>query len=179
EGDTVYGRPRPWGRRRAERLPAPIFTATTKAEAGHDEPLTGAAAADLVGGELFERIRDVTLQVYDFGAALAESRGLILADTKLEFGIVDRQLLVIDEMLTPDSSRYWPADEYHVGSSPPSFDKQYVRDYYLGIDWDHTAPAPRLPSDVILGTRSRYIEAYELLTGESFDEWHRPEEPRA
>jgi len=179
ERGTVYGRSMPSGLRQAERLPAPIFTATTKAEAGHDEPLTEAAAADVVGGELFEQIRDVTLEVYGFGAALAESRGLILADTKLEFGIVDRELLVIDEMLTPDSSRYWPADEYRVGSSPPSFDKQYVRDYYLGTDWDHTAPAPRLPSNVITGTRSRYIEAYELLTGESFDEWHRPEEPRA
>ena len=115
--------------------------------------------------------------MYGFGAALAESRGLILADTKLEFGTIDGELLVIDEMLTPDSSRYWPADEYRTGVSPPSFDKQYVRDYYLGTDWDHTPPAPRLPSDVISGTRSRYIEAYELLTGRSFDEWHQPEGP--
>src|SRR5262249_61358843 len=105
-------------------LPAALHAPQPRPGPGQGGPLTGAAAADLVGGELFERIRDVTLQVYDFGAALAESRGLILADTKLEFGIVDRQLLVIDEMLTPDSSRYWPADEYHVGTSPPSFDKQ-------------------------------------------------------
>jgi phosphoribosylaminoimidazole-succinocarboxamide synthase len=155
-----------------------MFTATTKAESGHDEPLTDAAAAELVGGELLGQIRDITLRVYGVGAALAESRGLILADTKLEFGTVGGELLVIDEMLTPDSSRYWPADEYRTGVSPPSFDKQYVRDYYLGTDWDHTPPAPHLPSDVISGTRSRYIEAYELLTGRSFDEWHRPEEPR-
>lgn len=176
---TVYGRAMPPGLRQAERLPAPIFTATTKSETGHDQPLTDAAAADLVGDELFEQVRDITMRVYDFGAALARSRGLILADTKLEFGTIDREPVVIDEMLTSDSSRYWPADEYHVGTSPPSFDKQYARDYYLGTDWDRTAPAPPLPSDVIDGTRSRYVEAYELLTGSSFDEWHRPEEPRA
>ena len=179
ERGTVYGHSMPSGLRQAERLPAPIFTATTKAETGHDEPLTDSAAAELVGDELFERIRDVTMRVYDFAAALAESRGLILADTKLEFGTADRELMVIDEMLTSDSSRYWPADDYRVGTSPPSFDKQYARDYYLGTDWDRTPPAPRLPSDVVVGTRSRYIEAYELLTGKSFDEWHRPEEPRA
>jgi phosphoribosylaminoimidazole-succinocarboxamide synthase len=153
ERGTVYGRAMPSGLRQAERLPEPIFTATTKAEAGHDEPLTDADAAELVGGELFEQIRDVTLRVYEFGAARAE------------------------EMLTPDSSRYWPAEDYSIGTSPPSFDKQYVRDHYLGTDWDHTPPAPRLPPDVIAGTRSRYIEAYELLTGCSFDEWHEPEGP--
>jgi phosphoribosylaminoimidazole-succinocarboxamide synthase len=178
ERGTVYGRSMPSGLRQAERLPAPIFTATTKADSGHDEPLTAAAAARLVGDDLFDQVRDATMRVYEFAAALAESRGLILADTKLEFGTIDQELLVIDEMLTSDSSRYWPADGYRVGTSPPSFDKQYARDYYLGTDWDRTAPAPPLPSDVIAGTRSRYIEAYELLTGASFDEWHRPEEPR-
>jgi phosphoribosylaminoimidazole-succinocarboxamide synthase len=176
ERGTVYGRQMPAGLHQAERLPEPIFTATTKAEAGHDEPLTDAQSADLVGDELLEQIRDVTLRVYRFGAARAEERGIILADTKLEFGtLLDGRLLVIDELLTPDSSRYWPAEEYRVGSSPPSFDKQYVRDYYLGTDWDQTPPAPRLPNDVIDGTRARYIEAYELLTGRSFDEWHQPE----
>jgi phosphoribosylaminoimidazole-succinocarboxamide synthase len=176
ERGTVYGRQMMAGLRQAERLPEPIFTATTKAEAGHDQPLTDAQSAELVGGELLEQIRDVTLRVYRFGAARAEERGIILADTKLEFGtLLDGRLLVIDELLTPDSSRYWPADEYRVGSSPPSFDKQYVRDYYLGTDWDQTPPAPRLPNDVIDGTRARYIEAYELLTGRSFDEWHQPE----
>ena len=174
---TVCGRAMPSGLRQAERLPEPIFTATTKAESGHDEPLTDSAAAELVGGELFGLIREITLRVYRFGAGLAEQRGLILADTKLEFGTIDGELLVIDEMLTPDSSRYWPADEYGIGTSPPSFDKQYVRDYYLGTDWDHTPPAPRLPGAVIDGTRSRYVEAYELLTGRSFDEWHQPEGP--
>ena len=177
ERGTVYGCAMPSSLRQAERLPEPIFTATTKAESGHDEPLTDADAAELVGVELFEQIRDVTLRVYDFGAARAEERGLILADTKLEFGTLDGDLLVIDEMLTPDSSRYWSAEEYRIGTSPPSFDKQYVRDHYLRTDWDHTPPAPRLPPEVIAGTRSRYIEAYELLTGRSFDEWHEPEGP--
>ncbi len=176
ERGTVYGRQMPVGLHQAERLPDPIFTATTKAEAGHDEPLTDAQAAELVGGELLEQIRDVTLRVYEFGAARAEEGGIILADTKLEFGtLLDGRLLVIDELLTPDSSRYWPAEQYRVGASPPSFDKQYVRDYYLGTDWDHTPPAPRLPAEVVDGTRARYVEAYELLTGRSFDEWHQPE----
>jgi phosphoribosylaminoimidazole-succinocarboxamide synthase len=178
ERGTVYGRQMPGGLRQAERLPNPIFTATTKADAGHDEPLTDAEAAALVGDELLEQIRDVTLRLYRFGAELAEARGILLADTKLEFGLRDGQLLVIDELLTPDSSRYWPIEDYRVGESPPSFDKQYVRDYYLGTAWDHTPPAPRLPANVIEGTRARYVEAYELLTGRSFDEWHQPEAPR-
>jgi phosphoribosylaminoimidazole-succinocarboxamide synthase len=178
ERGTVYGGPMPAGLRQAERLPEPIFTATTKAVAGHDQPLTDAEAAALVGEELLEQIRDITLRLYRFGAERAEARGIILADTKLEFGLRDGQLLVIDELLTPDSSRYWPTEEYRVGESPPSFDKQYVRDYYLRTSWDHTPPAPRLPAGVIDGTRARYVEAYELLTGRSFDEWHQPEAPR-
>src|SRR5262249_30232694 len=138
-----------------------------------------AEAAELVGGELLERIRDITLRVYKFGAARAEGRGIILADTKLEFGtLLDGQLLVIDELLTPDSSRSWSAEDYGDGTSPPSFDKQYVRDHYLATDWDRTPPAPRLPQQVIDGTRARYVEAYELLTGRNFGEWHQPEAPR-
>jgi phosphoribosylaminoimidazole-succinocarboxamide synthase len=180
ERGTVYGRPMPAGLHQAERLPDPIFTATTKAEVGHDEPLTDAQAADLVGGNLLDQIRDITLRVYAFGAARSEERGIILADTKLEFGtLLDGQLLVIDELLTPDSSRYWPAEEYRVGTSPPSFDKQYVRDHYHGTNWDRTPPAPQLPAEVIEGTRARYVEAYELLTGRNFDEWYEPESPRA
>jgi phosphoribosylaminoimidazole-succinocarboxamide synthase len=176
ERGTVYGRPMPGGLRQAERLPEPIFTATTKAEAGHDLPLTDAEAADLVGADLLDRIREATLRVYELGAAHAETCGIILADTKLEFGVIDDELLVIDEMLTPDSSRYWPVEDYRVGTSPPSFDKQYVRDHYLKTGWDQTPPAPRLPHAVVEGTRARYVEAYELLAGESFDEWHRPDE---
>ncbi|MEX1008571.1 MAG: phosphoribosylaminoimidazolesuccinocarboxamide synthase [Acidimicrobiia bacterium] len=173
---SVQGRAIPAGLARAERLPTPIFTPTTKAEEGHDLPLSDADAAALVGDERFEQLRDLTLRVYEFGAELAASRGLILADTKLEFGTIDDQLLVIDEMLTPDSSRYWPADEYTVGGSPPSFDKQYVRDYYLSIGWKREPPAPPLPAAVIEATRSKYVEAYELVTGVSFDEWHGAEQ---
>jgi phosphoribosylaminoimidazole-succinocarboxamide synthase len=173
---SVQGRAIPAGLAQAERLPSPIFTPTTKAEEGHDLPLSDAEAAALVGDERFEQVRDLTLRVYEFGAELAASRGLILADTKLEFGTIDDQLLVIDEMLTPDSSRYWPADEYTVGGSPPSFDKQYVRDHYLSIGWNREPPAPPLPGPVIEATRSKYVEAYELVTGASFDEWHGTEE---
>jgi phosphoribosylaminoimidazole-succinocarboxamide synthase len=171
ERGTVQGRRMPHGMREAEPLPEPLFTPTTKAEAGHDLPLDDADAVGLVGADVFDQIRDLTLRVYRFGAAHAASRGVILADTKLEFGVRDGELLVIDELLTPDSSRYWPADEYRVGGSPPSFDKQFVRDYYISIGWDRTPPAPRLPAAVVEGSRARYIEAYELLTGASFDEW--------
>lgn len=176
ERGTVQGRAMPAGMRQAERLPEPLFTPTTKAEAGHDEPLGDAEAADLVGADRFEQLRDLTLALYRFGAEAAAAHGVILADTKVEFGELDDGLVLIDEMLTPDSSRYWPADEYRVGTSPPSFDKQYVRDYYLRTGWDRrTPPAPRLPDDVIDGTRARYVEAYELLTERSFDEWFAPE----
>jgi phosphoribosylaminoimidazole-succinocarboxamide synthase len=171
ERGTVGGERLPTGLREAERLPQPIFTSTTKAETGHDLPLTDREAAELVGADRLDQIRAATLDVYRFGAAAAHARGVILADTKLEFGTVDGRLLVIDEMLTPDSSRYWPAAEHRVGESPPSFDKQFVRDHYLATGWDQRPPAPRLPASVIDGTRARYVEAYELLTGESFDEW--------
>jgi phosphoribosylaminoimidazole-succinocarboxamide synthase len=158
--------------RQAERLDAPIFTATTKAEAGHDEALTDAHAAELVGDDVFQQVRETTLAIYGFGTEHAADQGLILADTKLELGTVDGELLVIDEMMTSDSSRYWSAEDYAVGTSPPSFDKQYVRDHYLEIGWDKHAPAPALPAAVIEGTRARYVEAYEMLTGKSFTEWH-------
>lgn len=175
EQGTVCGRVLPVGLRQAEELPEPIFTSTTKAESGHDEAVTDAEAAALVGDEVFEQVREATLAVYRFAREHAAAQGVLLADTKLEFGTVDGELLVIDEMLTPDSSRYWPADQYAVGTSPPSFDKQFVRDHYLALGWDQTPPAPPLPQSVIDGTRARYVEAYELLTGESFDEWFGPE----
>jgi phosphoribosylaminoimidazole-succinocarboxamide synthase len=173
---AVHGHTLPAGLRVAERLPQPIFTPTTKAESGHDLPLTAAEAAELVGSDRYEQLRTLTLQVYDVGAEHAASRGLVLADTKLEFGEVEDELIVIDELMTPDSSRYWSAEEYRVGTSPPSFDKQYVRDYYRSLGWNLEPPIPRLPADVVAGTRARYIEAYEQLTGLSFDSWHGEEE---
>jgi phosphoribosylaminoimidazole-succinocarboxamide synthase len=173
---SVQGHALPPGLRQAEQLPEPLFTPTTKAEAGHDLPLTPLEAAGLVGGERYEMLRELTLQVYAFGAAHASERGLVLADTKLEFGEVDGQVVVIDEMLTPDSSRYWSAEDYRVGTSPPSFDKQYVRDYYRSIGWDLEPPIPRLPAEVVQGTRARYVEAYEQITGRSFDSWYGGDE---
>jgi phosphoribosylaminoimidazole-succinocarboxamide synthase len=173
EHGTVQGRLLPTGMQEAEALPEPRFTTTTKAEAGHDLPMSDAEAIAAVGEDMFRRLQDVALAIYARGAAHAKARGIILADTKFEFGLApDGELLLIDEVLTPDSSRYWPADEYVVGGSPPSFDKQYVRDYYLTLDWDRTPPAPPLPAAVIDGTRARYVEAYERITGESFAAWY-------
>ena len=170
---TVQGQAMPAGMREAEVLPVPMFTPTTKAESGHDLPMTNAVAVALVGNEVFARLRDATLAIYSRGAAYARELGIILADTKLEFGISPAgELLLIDEALTPDSSRYWPADEYAPGGSPLSFDKQYVRDYYLTVDWDQTPPAPPLPADVVAGTRARYVEAYERLSGLDFADWY-------
>ena len=170
---TVQGRPMPAGMREAEALPEPLFTPTSKPEVGHDLPITDAEAIDLVGAERFEEIRAVTLAVYERGARMAAERGIILADTKLEFGLRDDgTLILIDEVLTPDSSRYWPAESFAPGGSPPSFDKQFVRDHYLAIGWDQTPPAPPVPPDVIAGTRDRYVEAYERLTGLPFTDWY-------
>ena len=154
-------------------MPEPLFTPTTKADEGHDLPISDAEARALVGESTFEAVKAGTLALYEFGARYAAERGVILADTKLEWGHAGGELLVIDEMLTPDSSRYWPSEGYRPGSSPPSFDKQFVRDHYLEIGWDRTPPAPHLPTEVIAGTRSRYIEAYERLTGRSLADWYR------
>ncbi len=173
---TVQGRPMPTGMQEAAPLPEPLFTPTTKADEGHDLPMTDAEAIDLVGQATFDRLRDAALAIYERGAAHAGSRGIILSDTKFEFGTTaDGELLLIDEVLTPDSSRYWPADTYAPGGSPASFDKQYVRDHYLAIGWDQTPPAPHLPAEVITGTRQRYVEAYERITGRNFADWYGPE----
>lgn len=169
---SVQGHALPAGLRRAERLPAPLFTPTTKAEGSHDLPLTDAEAAALIGDDRFEEVRDLTLMIYAFGAEHALRNGIILADTKVEFGILDGNVVLIDEVLTPDSSRYWPADEYRVGTSPPSFDKQFVRDHYQSIGWDKEPPVPEVPADVIAGTRARYVEAYERITGLDFATWY-------
>ncbi len=176
DSGTVGGFAAPAGLRQADRLPTPLFTPTTKAESGHDMPLTADEAKDLVGRDVYEQVRDVSLQIYDLGARHAESRGVILADTKFEFAELDGRIIVIDEMMTPDSSRYWPKEAYKPGTSPPSFDKQYVRDYMDGTGWNHEPPAPRMPAEVIANTRAKYVEAYELLSNESFDDWYSPED---
>ena len=161
----VCGISLPAGLRESERLPEPIFTPSTKAIAGHDENISFDEAASTIGGELAERVRAVSLEIYRRAVAFAEPRGIILADTKFEFGLVGDQLIWIDEALTPDSSRFWPADGYQPGRSQPSFDKQYVRDYLERIGWNKQPPGPDLPPDVVEATRARYREAYRQLTG--------------
>jgi phosphoribosylaminoimidazole-succinocarboxamide synthase len=158
----------PAGLKQGEKLAEPIFTPATKAAEGHDENLTEAGARELVGPELYERLRAASIDIYQRAAEAAAANGVLLADTKFEFGWSEGELLLIDEVLTPDSSRYWPADEYEPGRVMPSFDKQYVRDWLDSTGWDHTPPAPPMPDDVKAGTRARYVEAYELITGRSF-----------
>jgi phosphoribosylaminoimidazole-succinocarboxamide synthase len=170
---SVSGIELPPGLRESERLPTPIFTPSTKAEEGHDEAIDFDTAADAVGDrELMGRLRDASIALYEFAAAHARERGVILADTKFEFGLDDAGGLVVgDEVLTPDSSRYWPADGYEPGRPQPSFDKQYVRDWASASGWDKAPPAPEIPADVVEGTKRRYEEAYERITGEPFGEW--------
>jgi phosphoribosylaminoimidazole-succinocarboxamide synthase len=166
----VTGHRLPTGLREADRLPEPIFTPSTKAEVGHDENITRAQLADMVGADLTRRLEALSLSAYVAGAKRAEDVGLILADTKFEFGWIDGELALIDEVLTPDSSRFWDAAHYAPGSSPPSFDKQYVRDFVSASGWNKEPPAPTLPEDVIAGTRLRYVTAFERLTGRSWAE---------
>jgi len=168
EEGAVCGVPLPSGLVESDRLPEPIFTPTTKATEGHDLPLTPEEAADLVGKGLAERLKELTLTIYEHAAALALGRGIILADTKFEFGFCEGELIIVDEALTPDSSRFWPADRYEPGGPQPSFDKQYVRDWLDECGWDHEPPPPELPADVVQQTAARYREAYERLTGEPF-----------
>ena len=153
----------------ADKLPEPIFTPATKATSGHDENITEQQTRNLLGNDLYERLRTLSIDIYQQASEYAASRGVILADTKFEFGFSGDELLLIDEVLTPDSSRYWPADEYTPGETVPSFDKQYMRDWLDETGWDHSPPAPALPSEVIAGTRARYAEAYEKITGQEFD----------
>jgi phosphoribosylaminoimidazole-succinocarboxamide synthase len=175
QNGTIGGFDAPTSLRQAERLDAPVFTPSTKASSGHDLPLTSQEAVDLVGADRYEQLRAVSIALYEFGAAHAAARGVILADTKFEFGVRDETLLVIDEMMTPDSSRYWPADRWEPGRTPPSFDKQYVRDYMMSLGWDKEPPIPNLSAEVIANTRAKYVEAYEMITGSSFDDWFAPE----
>jgi phosphoribosylaminoimidazole-succinocarboxamide synthase len=163
---TVHGQPLPPGLREGERLPEPLFTPTTKATTGHDQPLSFAQVVDMVGSSLAQRIRDIALQVYAYAHAWALGKGVIIADTKMEFGLVDGELILIDELLTPDSSRFWDAAGYAPGKALPNFDKQFVRDWLTQSGWNKEPPAPPLPPDVVEKTRQRYWEAYRRLTGE-------------
>jgi phosphoribosylaminoimidazole-succinocarboxamide synthase len=146
-------------------LPEPIFTPSTKAEAGHDENISFAEAEKIVGTEIARQARDLSLKIYRAGRDFARQRGIIIADTKFEFGLFEGHLILIDEVLTPDSSRFWPADQYVPGRGQPSFDKQFVRDYLETLTWDKTPPGPELPKDVVAKTSAKYLEAYERLTG--------------
>jgi phosphoribosylaminoimidazole-succinocarboxamide synthase len=170
---AVCGVQLPEGLRESDQLPKPIFTPTTKATTGHDEAVDFEGAVELIGDRaLAERVRDVSLELYRFAADHARERGIILADTKFELGLdADGTLTLGDEVCTPDSSRFWPADEYEAGRSQPSFDKQYVRDWASSTGWDRTPPAPAIPDDVVARTREKYVEAYERITGEPFDAW--------
>jgi phosphoribosylaminoimidazole-succinocarboxamide synthase len=168
----VCGIALPEGLRESDKLPEPIFTPTTKATEGHDEALTAEQAADLVGDERFDELRRISIELYETAAESAAGKGIIIADTKFELGLdEDGRIVLGDEIFTPDSSRFWPADEYEPGASPPSFDKQFVRDYTESLGWDKTPPGPELPDEVVAGTRARYLEAFEQITGIPFDEY--------
>ena len=162
---SICGIPLPSGLQQAEKLPETIFTPSTKAESGHDQNIPWAECQRLVGEHVAAQIRDLSIRLYEEGSAFAAERGIIVADTKFEFGIIDGQIILIDECLTPDSSRFWPVDQHALGISPPSFDKQFVRDYLERLDWDKTPPAPSLPRDVIQRTSEKYLEAHAKLTG--------------
>jgi phosphoribosylaminoimidazole-succinocarboxamide synthase len=167
----VCGIELPAGLVESDRLPEPIFTPATKAETGHDENISIEQAGEIVGQGLAQRLKELTLLIYEFGANLAADRGVILADTKFEFGFIDGEIALCDEVMTPDSSRFWPADQYEAGGPQPSFDKQYLRDWLDRSGWDHEPPPPELPPDVIGQTAVRYREAYERITGEPFDDY--------
>lgn len=169
---TMHGTPLPEDLLEASQLPEPVFTPSTKADEGlHDVNISFDQAVDMVGVELAERARTLSLELYGRGAALAAERGIIIADTKFELGLVDGELVVADEVLTPDSSRFWPAEAWSPGATPPSFDKQPVRDYLDGLDWDKEPPPPVLPDEVVTATAARYREAYERVSGRSFADW--------
>jgi len=166
---TVCGIRLPAGLKESDKLPEPIFTPATKATSGHDENISFERAAEILGRPLTEKVRTITLDIYRRAAAYAEPRGIILADTKFEFGLLNGELIWIDEALTPDSSRFWPAAQYKPGGAQPSFDKQFVRDYLERIRWPKTPPGPELPSNVVAGTRAKYREAYRILVGHELD----------
>ena len=162
---TVGGIDMPANMKEGDRFPEPLFTPTTKAEEGHDEPITIKEMEDMVGVDVTRELKDYTLSLYEFGRKYAEDKGIIIADTKMEFGYIDNKIALIDEFLTPDSSRFWDAEFYEPGKSLPNFDKQFVRDWLNSQGWDHEPPAPSLPSDIIEKTRERFLLAFDRLTG--------------
>jgi phosphoribosylaminoimidazole-succinocarboxamide synthase len=168
---TMHGTPLPAGLSKSERLPDPVFTPSTKADAGHDVNITYEAAVDLLGADLADQARRISLDAYQTGAAWAAQRGIIIADTKLELGIIDGQLAICDEVLTPDSSRFWPEESWAPGATPDSFDKQPLRDWLEASGWDKAPPPPPLPPEVVGATRARYVAAYERITGQPFASW--------
>ena len=172
ESGEVCGIALPEGLHESDRLPEPIFTPTTKAAEGHDEPLTAEQAANLVGDERFAEVEQISIELYRTAAEYAAGKGIIIADTKFELGLDEQGNVVLgDEVFTPDSSRFWPADEYEPGGPQPSYDKQFVRDYAESLGWDKTPPGPELPDEVVTGTRARYLEAFEQITGIPFDDY--------
>jgi len=168
---TMHGTKLPEGLRESDRLPEPVFTPSTKGDV-HDENISFEQACGIVGEDVAEQAREISLRAYSAGAAWAADRGIIIADTKFELGFIDGKLCICDEVLTPDSSRFWPADRYEPGKTPPSFDKQPVRDWLETTGWDKTPPPPALPPDVITSSRERYVTAYERITGKSFADWY-------
>ena len=169
---TLHGTPLPPGLEQASRLPEPLFTPSTKATEGHDQNINFDQAVDIVGKETAERARDLCVEAYRRGAARAERNGIIVADTKFELGFIDGELAMCDEVLTPDSSRFWPADQWRPGSNPPAFDKQPVRDWLEESGWDKTPPPPALPGEVVSATSARYVTAYERISGMSLADWY-------
>ncbi len=168
---SIHGIPMPKGWRESDQLPEPVFTPSTKAVDGHDRNISFADAVELVGTDVAEAAQAISLTLYQRGAELAATRGIVIADTKFELGFVDGELVVADEVLTPDSSRFWPVDAVEPGTTPPSFDKQPLRDFLDGLSWDKAPPPPELPAEVVASTSSRYVEAYERITGRSLAEW--------
>lgn len=168
---TMHGQALPKGLRESDKLPEPVFTPSTKAESGHDENISYDQAVELVGPDLAEQARSASLELYRRASEAAAQKGIIIADTKFEMGMVNGTLVVADEVLTPDSSRFWPVDGWAPGATPPSYDKQPVRDYLSTLDWDKQYPPPPLPDEVVVASADRYVSAYEIITGRSFADW--------
>ena len=167
----MHGQTLPAGLQESDKLPEPMFTPSTKAESGHDENISYDQAVELVGADRAEQAREASLELYRRASEAAAKKGIIIADTKFEMGLVNRTLVVADEVLTPDSSRFWPVDGWKPGATPPSYDKQPVRDYLTTLDWDKQYPPPPLPDDVVATSAARYVSAYEIITGRNFSDW--------